>query len=109
MWRTERSFPHGTDPACGFARHSMQVTDELIRSVVQEVLAHMHNGRATPAANGKAHAWGVFDDVNAAVAAAVEAQRQFEARGLEERRKAVQCIRKICSERAEELGRDELA
>jgi aldehyde dehydrogenase len=88
----------------------MQVTDELIRSVVQEVLTHMRNGRAaSPPANGKAHAWGVFEDVGAAVAAAQDAQRQFEARGLEDRRKAVQCIRKICTEQAETLGREELA
>src|SRR5437870_4250001 len=85
----------------------MQVTDELIRSVVQEVLSHMRNGHARPA-NGRAHRWGIFDDVDEAVAAAVEAQKQFEARGLEDRRKAVACIRKICVDRAEELGRDEL-
>src|SRR5437868_6044680 len=85
----------------------MQVTDELIRSVVQEVLAHMHNGKAA-AGNGKARAWGAFDDVGSAVAAAVEAQRQFEARGLDDRRKAVQCIRRICSEQAATLGREEL-
>ena len=85
----------------------MQVTDELIRSVVQEVLSHMRNGQARPA-NGRAHRWGIFDDVDEAVAAAVDAQKQFEARGLEDRRKAVACIRKICVDRAEELGRDEL-
>jgi aldehyde dehydrogenase len=85
----------------------MQVTDELIRSVVQEVLASMRNGRPAPS-NGQAHPWGVFDDVQAAVAAAVAAQREFERRGLEDRRKAVQCIRKICSEQAETLGREEL-
>jgi aldehyde dehydrogenase len=85
----------------------MQVTDELIRTVVQEVLSHMRNGHAKPT-NGKTRHWGVFDDVGAAVAAAVEAQKVFEARGLEDRRKAVQCIRKICSEQGEELGRAEL-
>jgi aldehyde dehydrogenase len=85
----------------------MQVTDELIRNVVQEVLAHMRNGQATPT-NAKTRQWGVFNDVNAAVAAAREAQQQFEARGLEDRRKAVQCVRKVCSEKAEELGRAEL-
>jgi len=85
----------------------MQVTDELIRTVVQEVLSHMRNGQAKPT-NGKSRHWGVFDEVDAAVAAAVEAQRAFEARGLEDRRKAVQCIRKICSDQAEELGRAEL-
>ena len=31
----------------------MQVTDELIRNVVQEVLAHMRNGKPAPA-NGQA-------------------------------------------------------
>src|SRR5437879_3667309 len=85
----------------------MQVTDELIRTVVQEVLAHMHNGRAAPS-NGKARSWGVFEDVGQAVAAAVAAQKQFEARGLEDRRKAVQCVRRICTEQAPMLGREEL-
>jgi len=65
----------------------MQVTDELIRSVVQEVLSHMRNGKAAPT-NGEARAWGVFDNVDAAAAAASEAQRQFERRGLDERRAA---------------------
>jgi aldehyde dehydrogenase len=88
----------------------MQVTDDLIRGVVQEVLSRMHSGRTLPASNGsaKGRTWGVFDDVAAAVAAATEAQRQFEARGLADRRKAIACVRKICSERAEELGREEL-
>src|SRR6266404_2082570 len=85
----------------------MQVTDELVRNVVQEVLSQMRNGHAKPS-NGRAHRWGIFDDVDEAVAAAVDAQKQFEARGLEDRRKAVACIRKICVDRAEELGRDEL-
>jgi aldehyde dehydrogenase len=85
----------------------MQVTDELIRTVVQEVLANMRNGQAKPT-NGKSRHWGVFDDAGAAVMAAVEAQKTFEARGLEDRRKAVQCIRTICSNQAEELGRAEL-
>src|SRR5258708_21607004 len=90
-----------------FGKLTMQVTDELIRTVVQEVLSHMRNGHAKPT-NGKNRHWGVFDDVGAAVTAAVEAQQVFEARGLADRRKAVQCIRKICSEQAEELGQAEL-
>jgi aldehyde dehydrogenase len=84
----------------------MQVTDELIRSVVQEVLVHMRNGRGTPA-NGQSRRWGVFDDVNEAVAAAALAQREFEGRGLEVRRKAVDCIRRICVGQKETLGREE--
>jgi aldehyde dehydrogenase len=86
----------------------MQVTDELIRSVVQEVLSHVRTGQPRTSGNGKARAHGIFSDVNEAVAAAVVAQRAFEERGLDERRKAVACIRKICSEQAAELGRDEL-
>src|SRR5205823_8810164 len=86
----------------------MQVTDELIRNVVQEVLAHMRGGPARPAGNGKARTFGLFDDVAAAVAAAASAQREFERRGLDDRRKAVECVRKICKEQAEQLGREEL-
>jgi aldehyde dehydrogenase len=85
----------------------MQVTDDLIRGIVQEVLTVMGNGKAR-SANGTAGAWGVFQDVDSAVAAASKAQKQFEARGLDDRRKAVDCIRKICKEQAAELGRDEL-
>jgi aldehyde dehydrogenase len=88
--------------------NTMQVTDELIRSVVQEVLTVMRNGRAAAPTNGHARRWGVFEDVNQAVAAATEAQRQFEARGLDDRRKAIACIRRICVEQAQTLGREEL-
>lgn len=84
----------------------MQVSDELVRSVVQEVLAGLRGGQA-PKTNGKARAWGIFEDVDAAVAAAREAQREFEKRGLEDRRKAVACVRRICIEQAETLGREE--
>jgi aldehyde dehydrogenase len=86
----------------------MQVTDELIRNVVAQVLSQVRNGSApAPAKNGHAGAWGLFADVDSAVAAAVKAQRAFEARGLEDRRKAVDCIRRICKNQAEQLGREE--
>ncbi len=84
----------------------MQVTDELIRSVVQEVLSHMRNGQPAPT-NGKGRTWGVFDNVDQAVAAAAAAQKEFEARGLDDRRKAVERIRRICIDQAEPLGREE--
>lgn len=84
----------------------MQVTDELIRSVVLEVLSHVRNGRA-PSTNGHARDWGVFEDVGEAVAAAVKAQREFERRGLADRRKAVECVRRICIDQAGPLGREE--
>jgi aldehyde dehydrogenase len=87
----------------------LQVTDDLIRSVVKDVLTHMKNG-APAAANGKAASgrWGVFDDVGEAVAAASAAQSKFEKLGIEARRKAVDCVRRICIDRADELGREEL-
>lgn len=91
----------------------LQVTDELIRNVVQEVLAHMKGQpmmkQARSASDGSANVgdWGVFDDVGAAVAAAKEAQAQFEKGGLRVREKAVACIRKICIEKAEMLGLEE--
>ena len=85
----------------------MPVTDELIRSVVQEVLLHMGNGHVSAARDGRQN-WGVFDDVDDAVAAAAEAQKQFETRDLDDRRKAVDCIRRICIDQAATLGREEL-
>lgn len=84
----------------------MQLTEDLIRNVVQEVLSHMRNGHAAPT-NGHAGRGGVFDDVNAAVAAATAAQKEFERRGLDDRKKAVDCIRRICIEQSEPLGREE--
>jgi aldehyde dehydrogenase len=84
----------------------MQVTQELIQSVVREVLSHMRNGQVK-SSNGHDHRWGVFEDVDRAVTAAAEAQQQFEARSLDDRRKAVECIRRICIEQAEPLGREE--
>src|SRR5438309_4870554 len=87
---------------------TMQVNDDLIRGVVQQVLAQMRNGHAPASRNGHASKRGVFQDVESAVKAASAAQKEFEARGLEDRRKAVACIRRICSEQAEQLGREEL-
>src|SRR5437870_12658254 len=89
----------------------MNITDDLVRSVVMQVLTQVRGGNGTvPHRNGNGHArpWGVFQDVNSAVAAASDAQREFERRGLDDRRKAVECIRKICKEQAEQLGREEL-
>jgi len=87
----------------------MQVTDDLVRSVVMQVVSQLKNGngRAPAPSNGHAHTWGVFKDVEAAVGAAVKAQREFEQRGLDDRRKAVDCVRRICREQSEQLGREE--
>ncbi|HZW34874.1 MAG TPA: aldehyde dehydrogenase family protein [Isosphaeraceae bacterium] len=89
----------------------MQMTEDIIRSVVQEVLFQMGNGAAL--GNGKAPArsagnLGVFATVDDAVRAADAAFQAFRTRPLEERRKAVESIRKVCVDQAEELGRLEL-
>jgi acyl-CoA reductase-like NAD-dependent aldehyde dehydrogenase len=89
----------------------MQMTEDIIRNVIQEVLAQMGNGAAL--GNGKASPrpsgnLGAFATAADAVAAADAAFQSFRTRPLEDRRKAVDCIRKICVEQAEELGRAEL-
>jgi len=86
----------------------MQLTEELIRGVVAEVLAGLRNGKApAPAAVSPKGNWGVFNNVDDAVAAAGDAQRQFEKRGIDVRARAIDCIRAICFEQRESLGREE--
>lgn len=89
----------------------MQINPELIRSVVQEVLSQMGptgpGGALSSAA--RPERLGVFATVDEAVAAATEAFAQFKKRPLADRRTAVELIRKMCKDQAEELGRAELA
>jgi aldehyde dehydrogenase len=86
----------------------LQVTDDLIRNVVQEVLVHMKsNGAAAPARSAAGNGWGVFDSVDEAIQAAVKAQKQLDALGLDGRKKATDCIRRICIDKAEMLGLEE--
>lgn len=85
----------------------LQVNDDLIRSVVSEVLGFMRTGPAGDAAPTGTRRWGIYDNVDEAVAAATLAQQRFETLGIKGRKLAVDCVRKICIERAEELGRDE--
>jgi len=86
----------------------MQMSEDLIRSVVQQVLTQMGTGPAP--SNGKASGGdhGVFPTVEGAVAAADAAFEEFRDRSLMDRKKAVACIRDICVEQADELGRLEL-
>ena len=86
----------------------MQVTDTLIRNVVQEVLAHLKNGQTSAKPIADSGNWGIFDSVDEAVKAASTAQREFQTRGLQARKKAVDCIRKICIDKADMLGLEEL-
>jgi aldehyde dehydrogenase len=85
----------------------MQMTEDLIRSVVQQVLSQM--GTPAAAANGRAAGRdGVYPTADAAVAAAEAAFQAFRTRPLEDRKQAIDRIRRICAEQADELGRAEL-
>ena len=84
----------------------MQITEELVRNIVQEVLARV---QPMEARNGKPKAaWGVFDNVDAAVAAAQAAQRQFEQLGLEGGARPSPAFARSASNKAEMLGLEEL-
>jgi aldehyde dehydrogenase len=92
----------------------MQTTEDLIRSVVQQVLSQMGGGVAAAGSNGLSarsapgSSLGVYPTADAAVAAAEAAFQAYRGRPLADRRKAVDCVRSICVEQAEELGRMEL-
>lgn len=88
----------------------MQTTEDLIRDVVQQVLSRMSPGAPSGSTNGRAASgdYGVFPNVDAAVGAAESAFHAFRDRPLGDRKKAIDCIRKICVEQAEDLGRREL-
>jgi aldehyde dehydrogenase len=91
----------------------MQATEELIRSVVKQVLAEIK--RPAPAAN--AHATncrsytgrhGVFTCVDESVAAATEAFDQLSEHGLEQRKRIIDHIRRISIDQCVELGTMEM-
>ncbi|GIW93103.1 MAG: aldehyde dehydrogenase [Pirellulaceae bacterium] len=85
----------------------MQVSEELIRSVVAQVLTQVRLGM--PAAHTSfAGRHGVFHDVDEAVAAAREAFEQLSERTLEERRRIIDHIRRISIEQSVELGTMEM-
>ena len=86
----------------------MQMTEDIIRNVIQEVLSQMGNGAALSNGRSSAGSDGVYGSVDDAVAAADAAFQAFRTRPIEDRAKAVACIRKICVEQADELGRREM-
>jgi len=109
----------------------IKANEQLVRDVVERVLEQVRTGwggRVPPAAGasaapavtppgttrpespvsaGVAGRRGQFTDVGEAVAAAKAAQRQLAARSLAQRKTACELIRRICIDRAEELGRME--
>lgn len=85
----------------------MQATEELVRNVVQQVLAQL--GGHAPA-NGKSHAgsFGIFDNVDQAVRAAQAAFEQLSERTVEDRKRIIDHVRRISIEQSVELGTMEM-
>ena len=91
----------------------MQATEQAIRQVVQEVLSQLsndaHSNGTAATTNGFAGTnWGMFEDVDSAVAAAQQGFEQLSDASLDTRRTAIDVVRRICVDQAEELGRMEL-
>ena len=86
----------------------MQATESLIRNVVAEVLAQIRH--APPGANGRGYAgrFGIFTDVDEAVAAATLAFEQLSERTIAERKRIIDHIRRISIEQCVELGTMEM-
>ena len=87
-------------------------TDPMVAAIVEQVLARLKPrlagqipARPAPTAGGD----GVFASVDEAVQAAHAAQKQFEMRSMEDRAQAIAIVRRLCVERAEELGKMEFA
>lgn len=84
-------------------------TEATIRAVVQEVLTQLQkrNGFTAPSKprNGD---FGVFANVDDAVAAANDAFQKLRQTSLEVRAKAIECVRQVCVSQAVELGTAEM-
>lgn len=88
----------------------MQATEELIRSVVQQVLSRMGDVALPAGGNGKSHSgrFGIFTCVDQAVAAATQAFDELSERSLEDRKRIIDHIRRISIEQSVELGTMEM-
>ncbi|MCA9159413.1 MAG: aldehyde dehydrogenase EutE [Planctomycetales bacterium] len=88
----------------------MQINEELIRSLVTQVVQEVRNSRGpasspTDSASGR---FGLFTCANQAVAAARRAFEQLRSRPMEDRKKAIAHIRRISIDQAVELGTMEM-
>ncbi|HTU24370.1 MAG TPA: aldehyde dehydrogenase family protein [Pirellulales bacterium] len=87
----------------------MQATEQLVRSVVEQVLAQL-GGSVPPATNGRGFSgrFGIFTCVDEAVRAATEAFEQLSERTIEDRKRIIDHIRRISIEQSVELGTMEM-
>lgn len=76
--------------------------EKLVAKVVGEVLSRL-NSQSAPASSGKS-AFGVYDDMNAAVEAANASFEKLRHGGMTARKKAIAVIRKLCVAKATEWG-----
>lgn len=86
----------------------MQATEELVRSVVQEVLAQMKGAPPAPQGKGSQGRFGIFEDVDEAVAAASEAFERLSERTIEDRQRIIGHVRRISIQQSVELGTMEM-
>jgi aldehyde dehydrogenase len=86
---------------------NLQISEEMIRSVVAQVLAEV--GPAPAVSGGSFHGRnGVFHDANEAVAAARAAFEELSTRSMEDRKRIIQHIRRISIDQCVELGTMEM-
>jgi aldehyde dehydrogenase len=85
----------------------MQATEELVRSVVQQVLAEL-NGHHPVASRSYVGRYGIFDNVDEAVNAAGQAFEQLSERSLEDRKRIIDHVRRISIDQCVELGTMEM-
>ena len=83
----------------------MQATEQAIRQVVEEVLSQLRTSGLPKSAEPRNGDWGVFDSVDQAVDAAQAGFQKLQNASMADRAKALECVRAICSEQADELGR----
>ena len=82
----------------------MQASEQLIRSVVQQVLAEMKGIAPVSYSGGFAGRHGIFSDVNEAASAAHLAFEQLSERPIADRKRIIDHIRRISIEQCVELG-----
>ena len=83
-------------------------TEDAIRAVVQEVITQLNRRNGFKSNSNTNGDWGVFTQVDDAVAAATDAFAKLQEAPISDRVKAVECVKQICDEQSAELGAAEL-
>ncbi len=87
----------------------MQIDEAVIRNVVQQVITQLDGSAAmAPVACGYQGRFGMFTNVDQAVAAAGEAFEQLSRRTIEDRKRIIEHIRRISIDQCVELGTMEM-